>query len=222
MSGNEQGGPQRGRYHHGELRPALIEASFDQLAESGPAAFSVAQVARRLGVSTAAPYRHFPDREHLMAAVATRAATELAERFRQAAESAGPDPAERFAATAGAYVRFVGARGAGFDVIFARPLESLQDRDLADAGRRLMDTLFELAQDALGQGPEAALTLTEQHVTAAHGYATLHPGGLFRRRSRREGIDGTADLAVAASRALIHGAPDAPSPGAPSPGASHG
>ncbi|MFF7194857.1 TetR/AcrR family transcriptional regulator [Streptomyces sp. NPDC008079] len=221
MSGNAQGGPQRGRYHHGELRPALIEASFDLLAEAGPAAFSVARVARRLGVSTAAPYRHFADRDHLLAAVATRAAEELAERFRQAADGAGQDPAERFAATAGAYVRYVGARGAGFDVIFARPLVALQDRDLADAGRRLVDLLFELAQDALGQGPAAALTLLEQHVTAAHGYATLHPGGLFSRVSPREGVDGTADLAVATSRALVRGAPEAAAPGPPSPGRPH-
>lgn len=212
MPEQPRGGPERGRYHHGELRPALIEASFDQLAESGPAAFSVAQVARRLGVSTAAPYRHFADRDHLMAAVAARAAVELAERFRQAAAGAGEDPVERFAATAGAYVRFVGARGAGFDVIFARDLASLQDRDLADAGRVLMDILLELAEQALGQGPEAALTLLEQHVTAAHGYATLHDGGLFRRQGRQEGTDGTADLAVAASRALVRGAPGRPGP----------
>jgi hypothetical protein len=65
------------------------------------------------------------------------------------------------------------------------------------------------------RGPEAALTLLEQHVTAAHGYATLHDGGLFRRRSLREGIEGTADLAVAASRALVRGAPGSPSSGGP-------
>ncbi|SFE08127.1 transcriptional regulator, TetR family [Actinacidiphila alni] len=206
------GGGRGRRYHHGELRAALIETSFDLLAESGPAAFSVAQVARRLGVSTAAPYRHFPDRDHLMAAVAARAAGELAGRLRQAAQDAGPDPVERFAATAGAYVRFVGARGAGFDVIFARDLEPLQDRDLAEAGRALMDLLLDLARQALGTGlgtdsPQAALTLLEQHVTAAHGYATLHSGGLFSRVGSREGIDGTADLATAASRALVRGAP---------------
>jgi AcrR family transcriptional regulator len=194
--------PQRGRYHHGELRAALIEASFGLLAESGLAAFSVAQVARRLGVSTAAPYRHFPDRDHLMAAVATQAAAELAEQFGQAAERAGNDPAERFAATAGAYVRFVGTRGAGFDVIFAVALERLQDRALADAGRRLMDLLLELAQQATGQGPEACLVLVGQHVAGAHGCATLRSDGFFRRQ---ETIDTIADLAVAASRTLLRG-----------------
>jgi AcrR family transcriptional regulator len=197
-------GSQRGRrYHHGELRTALIEASFDLLAESGLAAFSVAQVARRLGVSTAAPYRHFPDRDHLVAAVATQAAGELTELFQETAERAGEDPAERFAATAGAYVRYVGARGAGFNLIFAAELERLRDGALADAGRRLMDLLLELAQQAGGQGPEASLTLLEHHLVAAQGYVTLYRDGFFARRY--DGIDPVAERAVAESRTLLRG-----------------
>ncbi|MDN3354318.1 TetR/AcrR family transcriptional regulator [Actinomadura sp. DC4] len=191
------------RYHHGELREALIEASFDLLAESGLAAFSVAQVARRLGVSTAAPYRHFPDRDHLVAAVATRAAEELTKAFREVAERAGEDPVERFAATAGAYVRYVSERGAGFGLIFAAELERLRDGTLADAGRRLMDLLLELAQEVTDQGPDAALTLLERHLVTAHGYATLHRDAFFVRRFT--GIDSVAERAVAASRALARG-----------------
>ena len=204
MTPSSGSGPSRGRrYHHGELREALIEASFELLAESGPAAFSVAQVARRLGVSTAAPYRHFPDRDHLIAAVAAQAAAELTERFRQAAEDAGEDPAERFAATAGAYVRFAGTRGAGFDVIFAAGLDRLRDEALADAGRRLMDLLLDLAQRATGQGPEPSLTLVEHHVVAAHGYVTLYRERFFAHRY--DGIDPIADRAVAESRTLLRG-----------------
>jgi AcrR family transcriptional regulator len=210
-SGTRRGG----RYHHGELRAALIEASFDLLAESGLAAFSVAKVARRLGVSTAAPYRHFPDRDHLVAAVAAQAAAELRERFVEAAEQAGEDPVERFAATAGAYVRFAGTRGAGFDVIFAAELDKLHDEALADAGRRLMDLLLDLARQATGQGPEASLTLVEHHVVAAHGYVALHREGFFARRY--EGVAATADRAVAESRTLLRGMRE---PLPPPPGAS--
>jgi AcrR family transcriptional regulator len=191
------------RYHHGELRKALVETSFDLLAESGLAAFSVAQVARRLGVSTAAPYRHFPDRDHLVAAVATQAAEELTEVVRETAERAGEDPAERFAATAGAYVRYAGARGAGFNLIFAAELERLRDDALAEAGRRLMDLLLELAQHACREGPEASLILLEQHLVAAHGYVTLYRDGFFARRY--DGIDPVAERAVAESRALLRG-----------------
>jgi AcrR family transcriptional regulator len=191
------------RYHHGELRTALIEAGFDLLAESGLAAFSVAQLARRLGVSTAAPYRHFPDRDHLVAAVATQAAGELAEASREAAGRAGDDPAERFAATAGAYVRYVGTRGAGYNLIFAAELRHLRDGALAEAGRRLMDLLLELAVQALGQGPEASLTLLEHHLVAAHGYVTLYRDGFFSRLY--DGIDAVAERAVTESRTLLRG-----------------
>ena len=204
MASTTGSGSSRGRrYHHGELRTALIEASFDLLAEVGPAAFSVAQVARRLGVSTAAPYRHFPDRDHLVAAVATKAAGELRESFQETAERAGEDPAERFAATAGAYVRYVAARGVGFPLIFGAELERLRDGALADAGRRLMDLLLELAQRAGGQGPEASLTLLEHHLVAAQGYVTLYRDGFLPRRS--DGIDPVAERAVAQSRILLRG-----------------
>nr|WP_272923797.1 TetR/AcrR family transcriptional regulator [Streptomyces sp. SID3343] len=184
----------------------MIEASFTLLAESGPAAFSVARVARRLGVSTAAPYRHFPDRDHLMAAVATQAATELAQRFEDAAQAAGDDPAERFAATAGAYVRFVGSRGAGFDVIYAADLGDLHDRALADAGRHLMDVLLDLTRRAAPVSPEVALILVGHHIAAAHGYAGQYASGFFRRG---ETLDTVADLATAAGRTLLRGTIDA-------------
>src|SRR4051812_27589636 len=94
-------------YHHGNLRAELIEASFALLAEHGLAGFSVAQAARAVGDNAAAPYRHFPDRDHLLAAVAAQAAVELADRMREDAVAAGEDPRERFAVTAGTYVRFV-------------------------------------------------------------------------------------------------------------------
>src|SRR3954449_5786141 len=97
-------------YHHGNLRSALIEGSFEQLAAHGLSEFSVAKVARAVAVSTASPYRHFADRDALLAAVAAQAAAELADRIRVDADGAGEDPVERFAVTAGTYVRFVAER----------------------------------------------------------------------------------------------------------------
>src|SRR5690348_8375161 len=101
------------KYHHGDLRAALIEASFDLLAEGGLQRFSVAAVARRLGVSSAAPYRHFPDRDHLLSAISATAARDLRAAITAAADEAGTDPADRLAAVAGAYVRYVVRTGAG-------------------------------------------------------------------------------------------------------------
>jgi len=191
-------------YHHGNLRAELIEASFDLLAAHGLAEFSVAKVARAVGVSTASPYRHFTNRDHLIAAVGAQAALELADRIRIDVESAGPDPIERFAVTAGTYVRYVADRGAGFNVIFSAPLTHLEQPELAHAGRQLISLLLDLAERAGdAPGPEQALMLLERHIVTAHGYATLHRDGFFT--SRNDTVQTIAERATQATRALLRG-----------------
>ncbi|MQA86530.1 MAG: TetR family transcriptional regulator [Streptosporangiales bacterium] len=71
----------RSRYHHGDLRAALIDTAIELLRERGVQGFSLAEASRRLGVAAAAPYRHFADREELLAAVAVRASEALVERL---------------------------------------------------------------------------------------------------------------------------------------------
>jgi AcrR family transcriptional regulator len=183
-------------YHHGNLRAALIEASFALLAERGLPGFSVAQVARAVGVSTASPYRHFADRDALLAAVAAQAADELLARMRADADAAGDDPIERFAATAGTYVRYVDARGAGFNVIFSSGLAARDDKSGSETARALIAFLIELAQDAggAGTGVADALVLCERHIVAAHGYVTLFRDGHF--------IVGDPTVATIATRAV--------------------
>lgn len=69
MSGSKKDGGRRS-YHHGNLREALIQAALSLISEKGPAGFTFAEAARAAGVSPAAPYRHFRDREALLADVA--------------------------------------------------------------------------------------------------------------------------------------------------------
>jgi AcrR family transcriptional regulator len=204
VTGDEPERAGRGRAR-GDLRSALVAASFRLLSENGLAGFSVAELARRIGVSTAAPYRHFRDRDALLAAVATRAAAELTVVMRAAAEAAGPDPVDRIAATAGAYVRFVSARGAGFDVIFAPELRRLRDGDLAEAGRGLTSLLLDLAERAHPAESRGALQLVEQVIALAHGYAALDTGGFLS--SARLSDDDVAARATRAAAALVRGAP---------------
>jgi AcrR family transcriptional regulator len=201
--GVTEGEPERAgrRRARGELRSALIDTSFELLSESGLAGFSVAELARRLGVSTAAPYRHFRDRETLLAAVATRAAIELTAAMRAAANAAGSDPVDRLAATGGAYVRFVAARGAGFDVIFARDLRRLADKALAEAGRDLIALLLDLARQAGHVDPVPALRLLEQIIAIAHGHAVLDTDG-FLTTARLPGDD-VATRATNGAAALL-------------------
>ncbi|WP_236788764.1 TetR/AcrR family transcriptional regulator [Amycolatopsis sp. GM8] len=186
----------RDSYHHGDLRAALVEAALALIAERGIDALSVAEAARRTGVSAAAPYRHFPTRLALLKAAATRAAELLAEGLREVQE---PDPVEALAATARVYVRFVVEHHAGLDLIFAEQLRPLADPALAAAGRAVIDVLLPIAL-ALTGNPVSALDLLEQHIAAAHGYAVLHLSGFARRRT--PDVEMVATGAANVSRAL--------------------
>ncbi|GIF13828.1 TetR/AcrR family transcriptional regulator [Actinoplanes teichomyceticus] len=191
---------QRG-YHHGDLRAALIATSFELLAEGGLRRFSVAAVARRLGVSSAAPYRHFPDRDHLLSAVSGAAAEDLRAAIRAAADAAGADPADRLAAVAGAYFRYVVTTGAGFHVIFAAELHRVADEQRRARTRALMDTLFELATATAVPSYQQALPLIEAIIAVGHGYSSLFTDGFFARNTRT--VEEIATRATEAARALI-------------------
>ena len=174
----------RPTYHHGDLRAALVRAGLDAIAENGLAALSVADAARRTGVSPAAPYRHFPGRQALLAATAVAAARELAADLHAAiGDRAGTAPGAALAATAAVYVRFLARRGAGFDLIFAEELAGTDDPELQTAGREVVDLLLPLAMGVTGQDAPAALLLLERHIAAAHGYGALYRCGFLRRRS---------------------------------------
>jgi AcrR family transcriptional regulator len=191
----------KNRYHHGDLRAALIEAASDVIAERGVRDFSVAETTRRLGVTTAAPYRHFADRDELLAAVAVRALGEFADTLARA--QAGADtPAERLAAMAGGYVRFAAQQRALFDTIFSLGLDKSRYPQLKRAWEpvdALMGVVLEVCDgdeataDALGDAVEAS----------AHGYAMLLIGGEYG--AGEDAVATAIDRAVASARALIAG-----------------
>ena len=186
--------PEKQSYHHGDLRAALIAASFDLLAEGGLERFSVAAVARRLGVSSAAPYRHFPDRARLLSAVSSAAARDLRGEILAAVREA---PGEGMAAVAGAYVRYVLRTGAGFPVIFAAELYAVPDDERREHTRALITTLLELAPAA---SHAQSLRLAEATIAVAHGYASLFADGFFLSRSHDD--DDIAARAAEAARNL--------------------
>src|ERR1700754_457448 len=98
---------QRRGYHHGNLREALIEAAQVLIAERGPAGFTIAEAARRAGVSPAAPYRHFRDADALLAEVALRGYELFTTRLSQAWNGGRPDPVRAFEDVGRAYLGFV-------------------------------------------------------------------------------------------------------------------
>jgi AcrR family transcriptional regulator len=93
-------------YHHGDLRHALIQAGLEMLSEGGAAALDLRKVARKAGVSHAAPYRHFADKQALVAAINEEGFRRLAEKIRTTLQEAPGDTVEQLQAIAKAYVQF--------------------------------------------------------------------------------------------------------------------
>jgi AcrR family transcriptional regulator len=195
----------RDSYHHGDLHAALVDAALSLIAERGVEALSVAEVARRTGVSPAAPYRHFPTRQALLKAAAIHAAELLATELRGAlAPGTADDPREALAITAAVYVRFVVRHHAGFDLVFSAQLRDLGDPELSTAGRAIMDILLPIAL-AITLDADTALSLLERHIAVAHGYATLHISGFLGRRN--PDVDSIAAAAAETSRTLAAAEP---------------
>lgn len=195
--------PRTKRYHHGDLPAALVDATLELIGEQGLQGFSVAEAARRTGVSPAAPYRHFGDRDELLAAAATRAAEELRERF-AAATTAHAKPPERLAAAAAAYVRFAAERRAMFEVLFGAGLEKARYPRLEAATSGLMADLVEVAQAlAPGRDAAAAWSLVLAVAALAQGHATLLIDHAFG--AGEEVVDEAARRVAAATRALVRG-----------------
>src|SRR6202158_4122864 len=93
-------------YHHGNLREALIRAALDLIAQKGPAGFTFADAARSAGVSSAAAYRHFRDRQALLADVARRGFELFEERLKRAWNEGRPGPFVAFENVGRAYLAF--------------------------------------------------------------------------------------------------------------------
>jgi AcrR family transcriptional regulator len=107
-------------YHHGDLRSALVAQGLRLLADRDAASISLREVARGVGVSATSVYRHFPDKDALMTALALEGLAQLGAAQRAAGDAAGGGQAG-FAATGHAYVRFALANPALFRLIFASP-----------------------------------------------------------------------------------------------------
>ena len=112
----------RGRYHHGDLRRELIAAAVELIAEKGAAQVSLREVARRAGVTHAAPYRHFQDKSALLAAVAEEGFRELATEETAAISHPGQSPLELLQRLGIAYLRFAHRRPSHFRVMFSAEL----------------------------------------------------------------------------------------------------
>lgn len=156
-------------YHHGDLRSALIAAGLKALETTDAADLSLRQLARDVGVSPTAVYRHFPDKEALLRALANEGIMRLGEAQQRAANSTG-NAAEAFAANGKAYVRFALAHPGLFRLVFSHcaPLgETIFGQ--SQAARLLQDQ----AAAAMANDPAATRRLMIQAWALVHGLAML-------------------------------------------------
>lgn len=175
-------------YHHGDLRRALTEGALALVAEAGPQAFTLRELARRIGVSHAAPYRHFADKRALLTALAIEGGTVLHDRIALALERAGDDLRARFLAAGYAYVRFALDEPSLFAVMFAREIDA-EDPQLARSRQRSLSLLFGFIVDAQARGAmvEGAPEVLAQPVWAMHhGLAMLAIAGRYKGQSEDE------------------------------------
>ena len=175
-------------YHHGNLREALLEAAIRLIAEVGPTAFTLREVARRAGVSHNAPYRHFHDRDDLMAAVAAQGFGELTRAMIEAATGKS-DALERLKCAGLGYVTFALRRPEHFTVMFDAPVLKRKHPDSAAAGEEAFATLLNFVKDCQEAGRLPSGDLREMALlawTMVHGIAKLAITGRLPFRSRSE------------------------------------
>jgi AcrR family transcriptional regulator len=185
MQTSKMGG--RKPYHHGNLREALLASAVRLIAEVGPVGFTLRELARRAGVSHNAPYRHFRNRDDLMAAVATQGFRELTETMRRAAgqESRALGRIKRAGL---AYIAFALRRPEHFTVMFDAPVSVKTGHpDSAEASEKAFGMLVSLVQGCRDDGlfpsgdPHELALLAWSMV---HGVAKLAITGRLPYRSR--------------------------------------
>lgn len=186
-------------YHHGNLRAALLSAAVEIAAKDGPDAVALREVARHVGVSHNAAYRHFADREELMLAGAARALSAFGEymalRIAEAGTAPGVDAAyDRLAASGRAYVEFATANPGLFRMICSFPLgEIAPDTDVMHPYAQLSERLDELV--AVGAVTPARRANAEiAAVSAVHGFTMWVLDGPWRLVSAQEREDGLAEV----------------------------
>jgi len=164
------------KYHHGDLRAALVEAGIAALEGSEGEAPSLRALAREVGVSPTAVYRHFPDKQALLDALANEGLMKLGAAQQAASERAGGGIAG-FSETGREYVRFALNHPALFRLVFSR---GALDRFQSDAPDPARDLLYASTRAMTGGNEKEAERLALQAWAVAHGVAMLMLDGRIR------------------------------------------
>src|SRR6516165_2442435 len=205
MSWSGQGPGGRRGYHHGNLREALIQAALDLIAKKGPAGFTFADAARWAGVSAAAPYRHFRDRDALVADVARRGFELFATHLDQAWNDGRPDPFTAFENAGRAYLAFAHDEPAYYSAMFEAGLALEDDPALREVAERSFAVLREASETLcarLPPGQRAAQAADDARRSARSGGAGLFTWPRLVRPAR--GAEAVTQLRLTGSRAYVN------------------
>jgi AcrR family transcriptional regulator len=179
---------ERSSYHHGNLPEALIEAALGLIARNGPSGFTLAEVARAVGVSAAAPYRHFRDRNALIAEIARRGFERFAADLRAAWNQGRPTPQAAIESCARAYLRFARQAPAYYAAMFEPGFPLEDEPSLLSASERafavLKDAATAITSTLPGPARPPALMVALHIWSMAHGVASLFiegPSGARRK-----------------------------------------
>jgi AcrR family transcriptional regulator len=186
MTWGRRGHGARG-YHHGNLKEALVRAALELIAEKGPAGFTFADAARWAGVSPAAPYRHYRDRDALLADVARRGFELFEAALTKAWGDGRPDALAGFDRLGKAYLEFAKREPAYYSAMFEAGVPLDADPQLCEAGERAFGVLRAAAEKLVAlmpaKGRPPALMVALHIWSMTHGIASLFGRGDAARRA---------------------------------------
>jgi AcrR family transcriptional regulator len=203
-------------YHHGNLRDALIEAARHLLKERGPQGFTLVDAAKLAGVSAAAPYRHFRDKEALLAAVAVDGFKDFARR-QQGALKDQNDPLAAFRAMGLAYLAFAREEPGAYQAMFMSKLGHGGPSPAQEPPAGGFDALLQGLKPLIGDPPPQGLdpiALACQVWALSHGVAMLSASGQL---DSHFGVDAQALLVEGVERLVTGAMARRPAPAAASP-----
>lgn len=187
MSWRKEHRRREGGYHHGNLKEALMQAALDLIAEKGSGGFTFAEAARSAGVSPAAPYRHFRDRDELMANVAQQGYERFEAVLTAAWDEGRPDTPIAFQRVGKAYLAFAREHPAHYSAMFESGLPLDANPSLLVASERAFAVIRAASERLVAMAPPGvpkppALMMALHIWSMSHGIASLFARGDASRR----------------------------------------
>jgi AcrR family transcriptional regulator len=189
--------PKREAYHHGDLQRALIDAAVALISESDVKSLSLRQVAKKVGVSHAAPYRHFEDKTALLAVVAAEGFRDFTNYLKGGVATAPDDPRQQLTATGQAYLRFALDRPAHFQVMFGEfPIFESKYEPLIKVSNQSFQVLIDVIESGQRQG---VFRPGDAHQMGLCAWSQVHGLALLLLAGRLGAMDADAIATLSAT-----------------------